>query len=1152
MIIFLKGLWRLLLLTLALCFSLNTSAQTSADGEFKMKVIPPSPDAAALGKYGDIPVSLYTGIPDISIPLFTLEGGELSVPITLSYHAGGIRVEEISSWIGLGFTLNAGGVITRTVRGLKDESSAGYSHITDQDYNGLLGCSSSIADEVVEGMWDSQPDMFYFNVNGASGKFYFDHQGNIKLETPQFYKLTPHIEDDDIVGWELVTDDGATYYFESVELTRTRATPTAPYEFYNTSWYLTKIASPNKLEDVLFEYDLVSLPSIDFNWSSQSYTSTSSYTGQCTNGESLTCASYETNSRVVTVNTVRRLSRIVTARHEAIFNAEFDRLDVPGTEGLSEIIIKNKQGETLKSFRFVHDHFVSNSGVGKDKYRLGLRSVKELSFNNSILTGENPPYEFFYNQTRLPDRKSSAQDHWGFFNGKHGNTTLIPKLLYNNGNQIVELTGADRETNGNFLVANILTEVKYPTGGRTVFEYEPHNYSYVYPDQVNEPIFEDRTSVVDAFSSGTACEEIDNYVLNSQTFQVNAEQIVRIFGTIDQCTPAIGSLSPRVWLEDASGNQVKLYVLGKDDAFGSIDEYINLPAGSYQLHARTRMYNDRASATLHYKEQMGVTHIKEAGGARIKKITSYPIYSGPPIVKEYSYAESEGFSSGVLVTRPVFTHNQVNEKYNSCPTQYGNFPQTWQCTYLVRSSHSQLPLGMTSGSHIGYKKITVTTTGNGKEVNHYTSAMDFPDSGTEIYPYVAKTSNDWARGKQLSQEIFNEQGDLLNRTTNHYKFINHGGAKGFVLRKPYPWSGLDVFECKEYDQQTAFAQLDETTEETITPTGAILSVTNYSYDAINGQLPVTITTNNSSGEVRTKSIKYPFDANTITGLSTNEVTALDQMVTANQIALPVETISTVGTTTNSKDRINFKVQSVTNSNYPSVNSIVVKNNREVALDGNNYNTVERYFNYDNSGKPQGYEGADGVRNSFIWHPSEGRVLAYAENSSSDDIGYSSFETGEAKGNWTYSNSDFEDGKTGISSHLLIGGSITKSNLSTSKTYIVSFWAKGGVPEITGVVATNDDATPDEEGWRYYEKTISNSTSVTVSGTGQTLIDELRIYPKGARMITYNYTPGRGLNCTTDHNNTTTYYEYDDFGRLKFIRDHKGNILKRYEYHYQER
>src|SRR5262245_60995359 len=78
-------------------------------------VIPPSPVAASLGKYVEQPVGLYNGIPQVDIPIYTIQAANLSLPISLSYHASGIKVSEMASNIGLGWSLNAGGVITRSV-----------------------------------------------------------------------------------------------------------------------------------------------------------------------------------------------------------------------------------------------------------------------------------------------------------------------------------------------------------------------------------------------------------------------------------------------------------------------------------------------------------------------------------------------------------------------------------------------------------------------------------------------------------------------------------------------------------------------------------------------------------------------------------------------------------------------------------------------------------------------------------------------------------------------------------------------------------------------------------------------------------------------------------------------------------------------------
>ena len=70
------------------------------DNYFKTAA-PPSANAASLGKYGDIPVSYHTGVPGISIPIYTVKQGNLSLPVTLSYHSSGIKVDELASWVGL-------------------------------------------------------------------------------------------------------------------------------------------------------------------------------------------------------------------------------------------------------------------------------------------------------------------------------------------------------------------------------------------------------------------------------------------------------------------------------------------------------------------------------------------------------------------------------------------------------------------------------------------------------------------------------------------------------------------------------------------------------------------------------------------------------------------------------------------------------------------------------------------------------------------------------------------------------------------------------------------------------------------------------------------------------------------------------------------
>ncbi|NJL75544.1 MAG: hypothetical protein HC892_11455 [Saprospiraceae bacterium] len=120
-------------LQLVILFLLHTAlcAQTGEDANpqnfqrysflQKNMVAPTSPEAASLGKYGDFNVNKYTGTANIGIPLYTLAGKTIQVPISLNYNASGLKVDESATWVGMGWALGAGGVITRSMQGLPDQ-----------------------------------------------------------------------------------------------------------------------------------------------------------------------------------------------------------------------------------------------------------------------------------------------------------------------------------------------------------------------------------------------------------------------------------------------------------------------------------------------------------------------------------------------------------------------------------------------------------------------------------------------------------------------------------------------------------------------------------------------------------------------------------------------------------------------------------------------------------------------------------------------------------------------------------------------------------------------------------------------------------------------------------------------------------------------
>mgnify|MGYP003513248460 FL=1 len=176
-----------------------------------------SPNAAELGKYVDVPVDYNTGVPQISIPIYTIQTGTLALPISLSYHASGIKVMENSSWVGSGWSLNAGGAITRTVRGLPDDISGVVSqtkaHYVDYGYKSYLfaqGDPTMPSDNLfASGSLDGEPDLFFFNFNGISGKFYFNDDRSPVLVPEQDIKIEVGLSTSNkIEGFTIITSDG--------------------------------------------------------------------------------------------------------------------------------------------------------------------------------------------------------------------------------------------------------------------------------------------------------------------------------------------------------------------------------------------------------------------------------------------------------------------------------------------------------------------------------------------------------------------------------------------------------------------------------------------------------------------------------------------------------------------------------------------------------------------------------------------------------------------------------------------------------------------------------------------------------------------------------------------------------------------------------
>lgn len=101
-------------------FIINVLLINTVWGQFSSRFQDPkTPEVYQLQKYGRQDINLYTGRPNINIPLFNIEYGQINIPFKISYSSNGIRGDEEASRIGLGWYFDLP-IINQTVQGYDD------------------------------------------------------------------------------------------------------------------------------------------------------------------------------------------------------------------------------------------------------------------------------------------------------------------------------------------------------------------------------------------------------------------------------------------------------------------------------------------------------------------------------------------------------------------------------------------------------------------------------------------------------------------------------------------------------------------------------------------------------------------------------------------------------------------------------------------------------------------------------------------------------------------------------------------------------------------------------------------------------------------------------------------------------------------------
>jgi hypothetical protein len=218
-------------------------------------IVPVTPEAAAMERYVNYPVSYSTGIPDINIPLYEIKVGDITLPISLSYHAAGLKPHEYSGWVGTGWTLNAEPSVMRNIQGIPDddESRQGYNFHNFRDYDLFANTSDgkkNMRDMIDLRKYDENPDRFTFKLANESGNFYLTEGKGLLIHPAQDIEITKgSISRKDFPDFTIVNKRGIKYFFggENDYYERTGN--------YITRWMCKEISSPTTRAKISFEYN---------------------------------------------------------------------------------------------------------------------------------------------------------------------------------------------------------------------------------------------------------------------------------------------------------------------------------------------------------------------------------------------------------------------------------------------------------------------------------------------------------------------------------------------------------------------------------------------------------------------------------------------------------------------------------------------------------------------------------------------------------------------------------------------------------------------------------------------------------------------------------------------------------------------------------
>jgi len=780
--------------SLFFCLSLGTAlAQTTGSKPSTLpNIIPPSAESYKLGSFGNLPVSLFTGNVNVDIPITSFATENINIPIRLNYFSNGVKVDDMNGSTGLGWTLISGGVITRIIRDLPDETN--LTNVSIPTNFDDIGANNPIAMQFFQDASndnvDTEQDLYMANFGGMQIKFVFDKKG-IPVIYSQKDIIIEGISGGD--SFTITTEDGTKYYFTDKESTsnRTAGAGHSLISISTTAWYLTKIEDTSSGEIVFIE-------NVDGGYTAtMSQSQTLSYT--IPNGGPMfsSCGNpafirYPQVSELISHNQTvngKQIKRIYS-NNPSYGEVIFDYFQSGGSGDY-----KRLQKVTKK---------VNSSTINDVTLNYTLTSNNRL-FLSSVSDGVlGSLYSFQYNQPeQFPARLSFGRDDWGYFNGAVSNSNLIPYIP-----QIMNWSGYPyslRAVDPSKTSIGILQKITYPTKGSSEFFYE--NNTIMEKNVVITP--EIKTGVQIGAEKGSSGPQ----GTNSTTFMPVKDEEIMIGGgawfNSDACDSqweVAGKHRAVANLKKANGQSVTLYQKTPSGMLTSPTTSLTLPApyAYYALVSKNEMLTlslqtlfvcVQAEVAATYTEALEVRGDREEaiGGLRIAKIVD-TTENGVATTRKFVYHDlGEQTTEAIVLRTPEFeeqldytrtcstTPNPGNNG-GGVPTGVERFPY-----YTITSTNiNQL---FATHPNVFYKTVQEIVEGKSNIIHTYSTESD--DFGKVLYGKNIRNSTltnlGWNNGKEKLTKYLDSGNNLVRTVEMNYEEDNSRKYQvdGFSIRKNY-------------------------------------------------------------------------------------------------------------------------------------------------------------------------------------------------------------------------------------------------------------------------------------------------------------------------------------------------------------------------------